>query len=104
MLPVRMVDQSINKEIRIQGLSSPYENGYIIHDLSEGDTVILEEQLLGFGTPGMNDDGPDALEGLHSSFQNGESFSVMSDFGTPDYGFKRNRASKYLRFKELQDA
>ncbi|NQV14503.1 hypothetical protein HQ531_03515 [bacterium] len=96
MLPIRMVDQSFNKEIRIQGLSSPYENGYIIHDPSVGDTGLLEEQLLGFGSPGMEDDGPDAEEGCYSSFQNGESFSVVSDFGEPEFGFKRKRASAYL--------
>jgi len=104
MLPIKLVDQSIPKPIRIPSLSSPYENGYIIHDLSVGDTSVLEEQLLGFGTSGVNDDGPDAEEGCISSFQNGESFSVISDFGTPDYGFQRNRVSRHLRFSGIEDA
>lgn len=62
-LPViRIEAKGISKESRISRLSLPIELGQIRFDRAVGDTPLLIDQLIYYGSHGVHDDGPDALE------------------------------------------
>jgi predicted phage terminase large subunit-like protein len=62
VLPLRGVINSLNKEVRVAGLSPLVERGKIKFRAGHSDQDLLVEQLTGF--PDLpHDDGPDALEG-----------------------------------------
>ena len=61
-LPLVKIQNSIAKEARIARLSPLVENGKIRFLRGQGDQGELIEQLVFYGQPGVNDDGPDALE------------------------------------------
>lgn len=71
----------INKEVRIDTLTSPIERGKIVFVTENGDVNVLIEQLLYHGNAGVPDDGPDALAALYAIFNRG-THGMM--YGYPD--------------------
>jgi predicted phage terminase large subunit-like protein len=61
-LPIKEIDQTINKEVRIARLSPLVERGLIRFQKGHSDQDLLIEQLIYFPSTTVNDDGPDALE------------------------------------------
>jgi hypothetical protein len=61
----------INKEVRIDTLTSPIERGKILFCTENGDVNTLIEQLIYHGNAGVPDDGPDALSSLWDVFNRG---------------------------------
>lgn len=62
-IPWQGVVHTENKEIRISRLGPSIERSEWVFVKGGGDNELLVEQLLFFGEPGVNDDGPDALAG-----------------------------------------
>jgi len=62
-LPLRGVTQRLAKQTRLAGLSPLVERGALRFLPDHSDQALLIEQLLHFPSPGVHDDGPDALEG-----------------------------------------
>jgi predicted phage terminase large subunit-like protein len=61
-LPIKEIDNTVNKEIRITRLSPLVERGVIRFCKGHSDQDLLVEQLIYFPSTTVNDDGPDALE------------------------------------------
>jgi predicted phage terminase large subunit-like protein len=61
-LPIKEIDNTVNKEIRITRLSPLVERGVIRFRKGHSDQDLLIEQLIYFPSTTVNDDGPDALE------------------------------------------
>jgi len=61
-LPIKEIDNTVNKEIRITRLSPFVERGVIRFRKGHSDQDLLVEQLIYFPSTTVNDDGPDALE------------------------------------------
>ncbi|HOV13934.1 MAG TPA: hypothetical protein PK771_06600 [Spirochaetota bacterium] len=61
-LPREPIRNTQNKVARVSTISTYYERGEVIHNSESKDIETLEEQLVDFPTPLINDDGPDALE------------------------------------------
>ena len=61
-MPVKAIEQSLPKEIRIRQLESPAENGFIFYIKGHSDQDLLIEQFAYFPSAGMHDDGPDAAQ------------------------------------------
>jgi predicted phage terminase large subunit-like protein len=61
-LPIKEIDNTVNKEIRITRLSPLVERGVIRFRKHHSDQDLLIEQLIYFPSTTVNDDGPDALE------------------------------------------
>jgi predicted phage terminase large subunit-like protein len=70
-LPLKGVTHRLAKETRLAGLSPLVERGLVRFNPTQGDQAQLMEQLLHFPSPGVHDDGPDALEGAVSLLKNG---------------------------------
>lgn len=62
VLPLRGVTHRLAKETRLAGLSPLVERGLVRFDPAHSDQALLIEQLTHFPSPGVHDDGPDALE------------------------------------------
>jgi len=62
-LPWSSVHHGQSKELRLLRIAPQIENGDWLFLKNQGDQKLLIEQLLFFGSPGVKDDGPDALAG-----------------------------------------
>jgi predicted phage terminase large subunit-like protein len=71
VLPLKGVTHRLGKETRLAGLSPLVERGLVRFQPGQGDQALLMEQLLHFPSPGVNDDGPDALEGAVALLKHG---------------------------------
>ena len=60
--PIKLIDQLINKEMRIISMSPLVERGMIRFQKGHSDQELLIEQLVYLLSPGVKDDGPDALQ------------------------------------------
>jgi len=70
LLPVAGVSNKLPKDQRIEAITPIFEWGWILFPaLKTSDTLLLEEQLLGFPSH-PNDDGPDALAGAVECLKN----------------------------------
>lgn len=90
LLPVAGVSSKLPKDQRIEAITPLFEWGWILFPANKtADTLLLEEQLLGFPAH-PNDDGPDALAGAVEAVKN---------FGRPlEY---RSLSTSKNRFKGL---
>jgi len=76
-LPIKGTGQTINKVMRISGLSPKVERGQIRFCRGQGNQDLLIEQLLYFPSKTVNDDGPDALEGALSLLEGGAGMGLF---------------------------
>jgi len=60
-LPMKLINNSVNKQVRIRRIGPYLRNGKIRIRDNPGGRILLE-QLSGFPLPQVHDDGPDALE------------------------------------------
>lgn len=73
-LPIKEINNTVNKEIRITRLSPLVERGVIRFRKGHSDQDLLVEQLIYFPSTTVNDDGPDTLEmgvGLAETYAGG---------------------------------
>lgn len=85
-----------SKEARIEAMSPHYENGHIYHNLAKSkdkDFKTYKDQLLGFGSKGVKDDGPDAVEGAISQLQK----TTAKDFKPRKGNFVNKSIRKFFR-------
>lgn len=68
-LPLRLVNHTINKELRIAALSPLHERGQFRYRKGHSDQDLLVEQLTSFPSSFVEDDGPDALAGCYELSQ-----------------------------------
>jgi predicted phage terminase large subunit-like protein len=70
LLPVAGIENKLPKDQRIEAITPIFEWGWLLFPVTKTkDTIILEEQLLGFPSH-PNDDGPDALAGAIEAIKN----------------------------------
>jgi len=70
LLPVTGIDNKLPKDQRIESITPLFEWGWVLFPANKtSDTLLLEEQLLGFPSH-PNDDGPDALNGALEALKN----------------------------------
>jgi hypothetical protein len=64
VLPIKLVPHSERKDLRIERLAAPHDNGDLVFCREIGDTMMLLEQLYAWEPFGSeHDDGPDGLSG-----------------------------------------
>jgi predicted phage terminase large subunit-like protein len=98
VLPLRGINNKVNKEIRVGSLSPLIERGKIRFRQGHSDQDLLVEQLLGF--PDLpHDDAPDALEGALRIVQNLTMKAAGSAEIVPFKNYLENRASMLKRNK-----
>jgi phage terminase large subunit-like protein len=71
------MDQTVNKETRISGMSPKVERGQIRFCRGQGNQDLLIEQLLYFPSKTVNDDGPDALQGCLQLLEGGAGMGIF---------------------------
>lgn len=88
LLPVTGIDNKLPKDQRIESITPLFEWGWVLFPANKTtDTLLLEEQLLGFPSH-PNDDGPDALAGA---------LDALKNFGRPmEYrSLSSNKSNKF---------
>lgn len=91
LLPVTGIETRLPKDQRIEAITPLFEWGWVLFPaLKTTDTLLLEDQLLGFPSH-PNDDGPDALAGA---------LDALKNFGRP-MEYRSLKSAKYERFKGL---
>jgi len=68
-LPIRPINHTMKKELRVEALSPLHERGQVRYRRGHSDQDLLIEQLLSFPSPLVEDDGPDALAGCYEISQ-----------------------------------
>jgi predicted phage terminase large subunit-like protein len=76
-LPLKGMDQTVNKETRISGMSPKVERGQIRFCRGQGNQDLLIEQLLYFPSKTVHDDGPDALQGTLQLLEGGAGMGLF---------------------------
>ncbi|MCL4504104.1 MAG: phage terminase large subunit [Deltaproteobacteria bacterium] len=76
-LPIKGMDQTVNKETRISGMSPKVERGQIRFCRGQGDQDLLLEQLCYFPAKTVHDDGPDALQGCLQLLEGGAGLGLF---------------------------
>jgi predicted phage terminase large subunit-like protein len=80
-IPWKAVTHRTSKRGRVEGLVPLIQRGELRFDPRQGDQRRLIEQLIHFGSPGMHDDGPDALAGCQEMLKKGSAPGLRFDDG-----------------------